>query len=303
MKLKDNVDLEAIAKESHGYNGADLASLIVEAAMQCIREKMTLIDIEEDEIDAEQLNSMCVTNDHFKASLQKSIPSTLSEFSVEVSDVKWDDVGGLNDVKKNLKEVIQYPIQFPEHFEKYGITPPRGVLFFNPPGCGKTLTSKAIATESQANFITTKRAKITYNVLDLIVRTRGGSAGDASGAGDRVMNQLLCEMDGIGAKKTVFIIGATNRPDILDGAIMRPGRLDQLVYIPIQDAASRLAILKAALRKVPVHEAVDLKHMANITDGYIGADLTGICQRVGKEQLLEIQRCIVQRENVLKQAI
>ncbi|KAA6353895.1 MAG: putative transitional endoplasmic reticulum ATPase TER94, partial [Streblomastix strix] len=126
--------------------------------------------------------------------------------------------------------------------------------------------------------------ELFFDELDSIARARGGSVGDVSGAGDRVMNQLLCEMDGICTKKTVFIIGATNRPDILDGAIMRPGRLDQLVYIPIQDAASRLAILKAALRKVPVHEAVDLKHMANITDGYIGADLTG-CQRVGKEQL------------------
>ncbi|KAA6384189.1 MAG: putative Cell division cycle protein 48, partial [Streblomastix strix] len=139
-----------------------------------------------------------------------------------------------------------------------------------------------------------------FDELDSIARARGGSAGDASGAGDRVMNQLLCEMDGIGAKKTVFIIGATNRPDILDGAIMRPGRLDQLVYIPMPDAASRLAILKAALRKVPVHEAVDLKHIADHTEGYSGADLTGICQRAVKAAVRDAIEADIQHRKELE---
>ncbi|KAA6367154.1 MAG: putative Cell division control protein 48, partial [Streblomastix strix] len=217
MKLADDVDLEAIAKDSHGYVGADLASLTVEAAMQCIREKMALIDIEDDEIDAEQLNSMSVTNDHFKASLQKSSPSTLSEFSVEVSDVTWDDVSRFKNVKKNLKELIQYHAEFPEHFEKVGITPPRGVLLFGPPGQPKLLTMWFGESEVNVREVFDKArgsspCVLFFDELDSIARARGGSAGDASGAGDRVMNQLLCEMDGIGAKKTVFIIGATNRP-------------------------------------------------------------------------------------------
>ncbi|KAA6383439.1 MAG: putative Cell division control protein 48 [Streblomastix strix] len=157
MKLTDNVDLEAITKESHGYYGADLASLTVEAAMQCIREKMVLFDIEEDEIDAELLNSMSVTNDHFKASLLKSSLSMLSEFFVEVPYIKLDDVGGLDDVKKNLKELIQYLVEFPEYFEKFGITTHRGVLYIGPPGRWKTLMAKAITTELQAKFNTIKR--------------------------------------------------------------------------------------------------------------------------------------------------
>ncbi|KAH7821528.1 p97C [Monocercomonoides exilis] len=328
MRLSDDVDLEAIAKDTHGYVGADLAALCTEAAMSCIREKMSMIDIEDEELDAELLNSMAVTQDHFKQSLDKSNPSALREFSVEVPNVSWDDIGGLEDVKVTLKELVQYPVEFPEHYEKFGINPPRGVLFFGPPGCGKTLMAKAIANECQANFLSVKGPELLtmwfgeseanvreifdkarqsapcvlfFDELDSIAKSRGSSIGDAGGAGDRVMNALLCEMDGVGAKKTLFIIGATNRPDILDPAILRPGRLDQLIYIPMPDTASRLQILKANLRKTPVSASVDLNHIASMTKGFSGADLTAICQRAVKAAIRDAIQAEEQRRKEIAQ--
>merc|ERR1719163_1161515 len=235
MKLGDDVDLEQLAKETHGYVGADIAALCTEAAMQCIREKMDVIDLDDDEIDAEVLDSMAVTQENFRTALGTSNPSALRE------------------------TVVQDPVEFPEKFEKFGMSPSKGVLFYGPPGCGKTLLAKAIANECQANFISIKGPELLtmwfgeseanvrnvfekarsaapcvlfFDELDSIARARGSSLGDAGGAGDRVINQILTEMDGVGSKKQVYIVGATNRPDILDPAITRPGRLDQMIYIP-----------------------------------------------------------------------
>jgi transitional endoplasmic reticulum ATPase len=215
---------------------------------------------------------------------------------------------------------VQYPVEHPEKFEKFGMAPSKGVLFYGPPGCGKTLLAKAIANECQANFISIKGPELLtmwfgeseanvreifdkarqsapcvlfFDELDSIANQRGNSAGDAGGAGDRVLNQLLTEMDGMGSKKTVFIIGATNRPDIIDSALMRPGRLDQLVYIPLPDEPSRLSIFKANLRKSPIAADVDLEVLAKFTNGYSGADITEICQRACKYAIREsIQRDI-----------
>lgn len=156
MKLTEDVDLEQLAKETHGYVGADLAALCTEAAMQCIREKMDVIDLDDDEIDAEVLDSMAVSQDHFRTALGISNPSALRETAVEVPNVTWDDIGGLEGVKRELQEVVQYPVEFPEKFEKFGMQPSKGVLFYGPPGCGKTLLAKAIANECQANFISIK---------------------------------------------------------------------------------------------------------------------------------------------------
>ncbi|KAG0484395.1 hypothetical protein HPP92_008474 [Vanilla planifolia] len=220
MKLSEDVDLERIAKDTHGYVGADLAALCTEAALQCIREKMDVIDLEDESIDAEVLNSMAVTNEHFKTALGSSNPSALRETVVEVPNVSWDDIGGLENVKRELQE-------------------------------------------------------------------RGSSVGDAGGAADRVLNQLLTEMDGMSAKKTVFIIGATNRPDIIDPALLRPGRLDQLIYIPLPDEASRYQIFKACLRKSPISKDVDLWALAKYTQGFSGADITEICQRACKYAIRE----------------
>merc|ERR1712165_239801 len=323
MKLDEDVDPEAVARETHGFVGADIAALCTEAAMQCIREKMDLIDIEDEQIDAEILDSMAVNQDHFRHALGVSNPSSLRETVVEVPNVSWDDIGGLEDVKRDLKELVQYPVEHPEKFEKFGMSPSKGVLFYGPPGCGKTLMAKAVANECQANFISVKGPELLtmwfgeseanvrdifdkarsaapcvlfFDELDSIAKSRGGSVGDAGGAADRVINQVLTEMDGMGAKKNVFIIGATNRPDIIDGAILRPGRLDQLIYIPLPDEGSRTSILKSNLRKTPVSSDVHLDYIAKVTKGFSGADLTEICQRAVKLAIRENIEADIKRE-------
>ncbi|CAI8584532.1 unnamed protein product [Vicia faba] len=314
MKLAEDVDLEKIAKETHGYVGADLAALCTEAALQCIREKMDVIDLEDETIDAEILNSMAVSNEHFATALGSSNPSALRETVVEVPNCSWEDIGGLENVKRELQETVQYPVEHPEKFEKFGMSPSKGVLFYGPPGCGKTLLAKAIANECQANFISIKGPELLtmwfgeseanvreifdkargsapcvlfFDELDSIATQRGSSVGDAGGAADRVLNQLLTEMDGMSAKKTVFIIGATNRPDIIDPALLRPGRLDQLIYIPLPDEDSRHQIFKACLRKSPISKDVDIRALAKYTQGFSGADITEICQRACKYAIRE----------------
>lgn len=249
MKLSEDVDLQAIAKDTHGFVGADVAQLCTESALQCIREKMDIIDIEDEKIDAAILDAMSVTQEHFKFAMGQCNPASLRETVVEVPNVKWDDIGGLEDVKRNLQEMILFPIEHPDKFHKFGMNPSKGVLFYGPPGCGKTLLAKAVANECSANFISIKGPELLtmwfgeseanvreifdkarsaapcvlfFDELDSIGVSRGHGAGDAGGAGDRVMNQLLTEMDGIGAKKNIFFIGATNRPEILDEALLRP---------------------------------------------------------------------------------
>lgn len=224
---------------------------------------------------------------------------------------------------------MQYPVEHPEKFEKFGMSPSKGVLFYGPPGCGKTLMAKAVANECQANFISVKGPELLtmwfgeseanvrdvfekarqaapcvlfFDELDSIAQQRGGSNGDGGGAADRVMNQLLTEMDGVGAKKNVFIIGATNRPDIIDTALMRPGRLDQLIYIPMPDFESRLSILRATLRKSPVAKDVDLNYLASQTDKFTGADLTEICQSACKMAIREEIERDIERQRMKQEA-
>jgi transitional endoplasmic reticulum ATPase len=323
MKLSDDVDISQLAKSTHGFVGADLAQLCSEAAMNCIREKMDLIDLEEETIDAEVLDAMAVNMEHFKAALGNVNPSSLRETVVEVPNVSWDDIGGLDEVKRDLQEMILYPIDHPDKFEKFGMKPGKGVLFYGPPGCGKTLMAKAIASECSANFISIKGPELLtmwfgeseanvrdvfdkarqaapcvlfFDELDSIGTARGKSLGDAGGAGDRVMNQLLTEMDGVGAKKNLFIIGATNRPEILDEALLRPGRLDQLIYIPLPDKPSRMAILKSLLRKSPVAKNVYIDFIADLTDGFSGADMAELVQRAAKAAVREAIEADVQRK-------
>merc|ERR1712029_1113402 len=310
MKLADDVDLEQVAAETHGYVGSDLASLCSEAAMQQIREKMDLIDLDEDTIDAEVLDALGVTQENFRFALGVSNPSALREVAVvEVPNVRWEDIGGLDDVKRELIESVQYPVDHPEKFLKFGMSPSKGVLFYGPPGTGKTLLAKAVANECAANFISVKGPELLsmwfgesesnirdifdkaraaapcvvfLDELDSIAKSRGGSNGDAGGASDRVVNQLLTEMDGMTSKKNVFVIGATNRPEQLDNALCRPGRLDTLVYVPLPDEASRAGILKAQLRKTPVAPDVDINYIASKTHGFSGADLGFVTQRAVK---------------------
>ncbi|GAU20313.1 hypothetical protein TSUD_337940 [Trifolium subterraneum] len=247
----------------------------------------------------------------------------LAEDVVEVPNCSWDDIGGLENVKRELQETVQYPVEHPEKFEKFGMSPSKGVLFYGPPGCGKTLLAKAIANECQANFISIKGPELLtmwfgeseanvreifdkargsapcvlfFDELDSIATQRGSSVGDAGGAADRVLNQLLTEMDGMSAKKTVFIIGATNRPDIIDPALLRPGRLDQLIYIPLPDEDSRHQIFKACLRKSPISKDVDIRALAKYTQGFSGADITEICQRACKYAIRENIEKDIERE-------
>jgi len=291
--------------------------------MQQIREKMDMIDLDEDTIDAEVLDSLGVTMDNFRFALGASNPSALRETVVEIPQVSWKDIGGLEKVKQELQETVQYPVEHPDKFLKYGMQPSKGVLFYGPPGTGKTMLAKAIACETQANFISIKGPELLtmwfgeseanvrdvfdkaraaapcvmfFDELDSIAKARGGSSGDAGGAGDRVLNQILTEMDGMNAKKNVFIIGATNRPDQIDPALLRPGRLDQLIYIPLPDELSRLSILNAALRKSPVSPDVDLPFLAKQTHGFSGADLTEICQRAAKLAIRESIEADIRRE-------
>ena len=315
MKLSEDVDLEAVAKDTHGFVGSDVAALCTESALQCIREKMDIIDIEAEKIDTQILEAMCVTQEHLRFAMGNVSPASLRENHVEVPNVKWEDIGGLEETKKQLQEMILFPIEHPEKFLKFGMQPSKGVLFYGPPGCGKTLLAKAVANECSANFISIKGPELLtmwfgesesnvrdvfdkaraaspcvlfFDELDSIAVARGSSQGDAGGAGDRVINQLLTEMDGVGAKKNIFFIGATNRPEILDEAIIRPGRLDQLIYIPLPDQPSRLGIMKANLRKTPLAKDVDINFLANITDGFSGADLTEICQKAAKAAVRDV---------------
>ncbi|KAL7713420.1 Transitional endoplasmic reticulum ATPase [Entamoeba marina] len=315
MKIAEDVDLNVLASETHGMVGSDIAQLCTEAAMMCIREKIDLIDWDDDTIDTAIIDSLAVTMDHFRAAQEKSNPASLRDVVVEVPNVKWDDIGGLEHVKSELKEIVQWPVLHPDLFKEYGQPPSRGVLFYGPPGCGKTMMAKAVANECQANFISIKGPELLtmwfgeseanvrnifdkarmaapcvlfFDELDSIAQSRGGNQGD-SGASDRVINQLLTEMDGMSTTKTVFIIGATNRPDIIDSALMRPGRLDQLIYIPLPDLDARVGVLQANLRKSPVSPDVNLRDIANATQGFSGADLTAICQRAVK---LAIRECI-----------
>jgi len=314
MKMDPGVDLESLAKETHGFVGADIAQLCTEAALSCIREKMDLIDIEGDTIDADVLGSLAVSSENFDDARKRVNPSSLRECVVSIPNVTWEDIGGLEDVKAELQETIMYPILYGNLYKQYHTTPSTGVLFYGPPGCGKTLLAKAVANSCGANFISVKGPELLtmwfgeseanvrelfdkarqaapcilfFDELDSIARARGGGHGDAGGAGDRVINQLLTEMDGIESKKNVFVIGATNRPDILDPAIMRPGRLDQKVYIPMPDLGSRIGIFKANLRNSPLAPNVSIKSLAENTDGYSGADLTEICKRATKFAIRE----------------
>merc|ERR1719329_1831043 len=247
--------------------------------------------------------------DHFNSAMGQCNPSSLRETVVEVPNIKWDDIGGLEDLQQPLQEMILYPIDHPEKFEKFGMTPSRGVLFYGPPGCGKTLLAKAVASECSANFVSIKGPELLtmwfgeseanvrevfdkaraaapcvlfFDELDSIGTARGGGGGGAGGAGDRVMNQLLTEIDGVGAKKNVFFVGATNRPELLDDALLRPGRLDQLIYIPLPDRPARQGILESTLKKSPIAPNVSMAFIAELTDGFSGADLAELCQRAAK---------------------
>ncbi len=324
MQLDVDVDLFQIARDTHGYVGADLQQVTLEAALQCIRSNIANLDIESDDpIPDEELDCLKVTNEHFVHALSMCDPSTLRDNKVEVPDVKWADIGGLEQTKRELQEMVRYPIEHRHLFERFGMQASRGVLFYGPPGCGKTLMAKAIANECGANFISVKGPELLnmwfggseanvrnlfdkaraaspcilfFDEMDSIARARGSGGSGSSDTSDRVINQILSEIDGMGSGKTLFIIGATNRPDILDPGIMRPGRLDQLIYIPLPDRESRISIFKANLRKSPIGDDIGIEQLADATEGFSGADITEICQRAAKNAIRDCITADIERQ-------
>jgi len=303
MPLADDVDLEYLASITHGFVGADLEALCKEAAMRALRRIIPEIDFEKETIPAEVLNKITVTMNDFLEALKEVEPSAMREVLVEVPNVKWEDIGGLHDVKLELQEAVEWPLKYPELFEYMDARPPKGILLYGPPGTGKTLLAKAVANESEANFISIKgpeilskwvgeserairevfrKAKqaapsiIFFDEIDAIAPVRGSGLGD-SHVTERVISQLLTEMDGIEELRGVVVIAATNRPDIVDPALLRPGRFDKLLYVPPPDLEARKEILKIHTRKKPLADDVDLDDIAKRTEGYTGADLEALC--------------------------
>ena len=303
MPLADDVDLDKIANTTHGFVGADLESLCKEAAMRVVRRILPEIQNDE-EIPKEVMEKIVVTGEDFKNAQKEIQPSALREVLVQIPDIKWDDVGGLEDVKQELKEAVEWPLKHPETFQRLGIRPPKGTLLYGIPGTGKTLLAKAVASESEANFISVKgpellskwvgesekgvrevfrKAKqaaptvIFFDEIDAIASTRSGNDTD-SGVTKRVVNQLLTEMDGLEELEDVAIIAATNRPDILDAGLMRPGRFDRHIQVSEPDEEARLSIFEVHTKDMPLADDVDLKKLAKNTEGYVGADIESVCR-------------------------
>ena len=313
MPLAEDVDLEKLAEITHGFVGADLAALCREAAMKALRRILPHVDLEKEEIPQEILENLKVTMEDFMNAYREISPSALREIEVETPTVHWEDVGGLEEVKQQLREAVEWPLKYPEAYEKLGISPPKGILLYGPPGCGKTLLAKAVATESEANFVSIKGpeifskwvgeserairelfrkarqvapAVVFIDEIDAIAPMRGLSIGDSM-VTERVVSQLLTELDGLERLEGVVVIGATNRPDILDPALLRPGRFDRIIYVPPPDKQARLEILKIHTRKMPLAEDVNLEELAELTEGYTGADLEVLVREAGLIALRE----------------
>ncbi len=313
MPLDEDVDLDKIADMTHGYTGADIAALVKEAAMAALRRfiKEGKIDLTKP-VPAEKLRELKVGMNDFLEAMKYIQPTLIREIFVEVPEVRWSDIGGLEHVKQQLREAVEWPMKHPEVFEKMGIDAPKGILLFGPPGCGKTLLAKAVATESGANFIAVRgpeilskwvgesekavrqifrRARqvaptvIFFDEIDSIAPARGSRFD--SGVTDRIVNQLLTEMDGIEPLRKVVVIGATNRPDILDPALLRPGRFDRLIYVPPPDYKARIEIFKVHTRKMPLAPDVNLEELARKTEGYSGADIEAVCREAALIALRE----------------
>jgi len=307
--------LEELAEKTHGFVGADLAALAREAAMVVLRRLIAegKINPEEERIPPEVLQELKVTRADFYEALKMIEPSALREVLLEVPNIKWEDIGGLEEVKQELREAVEWPLKYPKAFQRLGITPPKGILLYGPPGTGKTLLAKAVANESEANFIgirgpevlskwvgeSEKRVReifrkarqaaptvIFIDEIDAIAQARGS---DVNRVMDTLLNQLLTEMDGIEENSGVVVIAATNRPDILDPALLRPGRFDRLILVPAPDEKARLEILKVHTRRVPLARDVSLEELAKKTEGYSGADLAAL---VREAALIALRRAV-----------
>jgi transitional endoplasmic reticulum ATPase len=311
MPLAEDVDLKKLSEMTHGYTGADQAALCRETAMKALRRYLPQINLEEERIPPSVLEKMEVKMEDFMDAYKEVTPTAMREVYIEVPTVHWDDIGGLEVVKQELKEAVEWPIKSPEIFERLGIKPPKGILLYGPPGCGKTLLARAVATESEANFITIKGPEvfskwvgesekairevfrkarmaapsvIFFDEMDSLVPRRGLGFGD-SGVSERVISQLLTEMDGIVALEDIVVIAATNRPDLVDPAVLRPGRFDRLIYVPEPDEKSRLQIFKIYTKNMPLAKDVGLSQLVAMAKNYSGADIEALCREAGMHAL------------------
>jgi transitional endoplasmic reticulum ATPase len=302
MPLAKDVDLQRLADISHGFVGADLQALAKEAAIRALRRVLPEINLSEESIPRETINKIIVTMQDFMDVIKEMEPSAMREVFVEIPDVKWEDVGGLSDVKQELMEAVEWPLKYQGVFAYADAVPPKGILLYGPPGTGKTLLAKAAANESEANFISIKGPEllskwvgesekgvrevfrkarqaapciIFFDELDAIAPVRGANFGD-SHVTERVISQLLTELDGLEILTNVVVIGATNRPDIIDPALLRPGRFDRLLYVSPPDYESRIQIIKIHTKKKPLAEDFKIEEMAANTDGYTGADIASV---------------------------
>jgi transitional endoplasmic reticulum ATPase len=307
MPLAEGVDLAELARKTYGFVGADLAALTREAAIEAVRKIMPKIDLQEGTIPPEVLDTLSVTREDFEEALKRVQPSAMREVMVQVPDIGWDDIGGLDEAREKLREGVELPLKEPEAFRRLGIRPAKGFLLYGPPGTGKTLLAKAAAREAEANFIATKssdllskwygeseqqiarlfaRARqvaptvIFIDELDSLVPARGGGMGEPQ-VTERVVNTILAEMDGLEALQSVVVIGATNRPNLIDPALLRPGRFDELIYVPVPDESGRRRILAIHTKAMPLASDVDLDSLARRTERFTGADLEDLVRRAG----------------------
>lgn len=324
--MSEEKGLREIADMTHGFVGADISSLCKEAAMHAIRLILPKIKLEE-EIPPEIMEKIAVTRDDFHDALRNIEPSALREVFVEVPQVRWSDIGGLESVKQELIEAVEWPLKYPEAFEAINTRPPRGVLLYGPPGTGKTLLAKAIATESEANFISIKGpellskyvgeserairetfrkarqaapAIIFFDEIDSIVPVRGVSFD--SGVTERVVSQILTELDGLEELKNVVVVAATNRPDMVDPALLRPGRFDRFIFIRPPDLKERAVIFNIHLRGKPLSPDVDIEKLAQMTEGYVGADIEAVCREAAMLALRDFIKPGMEREEVKKES-
>jgi transitional endoplasmic reticulum ATPase len=317
MPMAEEVDLTHLAAITHGYVGADLQALCREAAMGALRRLLPDIDFSQDQIPYEKLMALEVTSADFYAAMAEIEPSAIREVFTEIPNVSWDDVGGLEDVRRLLTEAVEWPLRYGPAFDRLGVRAPKGILLHGAPGTGKTLLAKALARESEANFISIKGPEllnrwvgesergvrevfrkarqaapciIFFDEIDAIAPPRGGSNNDVT---ERVVSQLLTELDGIESLKGVVVLAATNRIDRIDAALQRPGRFDFLVEMPRPDQSVRRAILEVQTRRMPLDSDVDLDQLAEETSGAVGADLEGLCHRAAllaiREYLQQLQ--------------
>ncbi len=314
MPLSKDVSLTEVANITHGYTGADLSHLTKEAALKALRRVLPSINIEEETIPPQILETLTVTRDDFFNALHEIQPSALREVYVERPNVKWSDVGGLPEIKAEIKEAVELPLNKPRVFEKMGIRPVKGIMLYGPPGTGKTLLAKAVANESDANFISISGAQVLtkyvgesektvrelfrkarmaapcilfIDEIDAIAHKRRGGGDGGTFVTERIVDTFLTEMDGLVSLKNVVVIAATNRPDMLDPALMRAGRFDRIIEIPAPDERARYEIFKIHTAKMPLDKGVNLKELSRITEGYTGADIENLVREAGMTAIRE----------------